>query len=107
MADYIVVPIADAQLMNVALGMAYAELGEYGYPMPGPTYYVFEPKPNAAGTQVAFGPLDSLGEEGIDATFGTWVLGRSITTSIGTINMPATAQTLPASWFPAPADPFG
>jgi hypothetical protein len=98
--NYIVVDAIDAQLVRVALGMLYAERYEYDYPMPGPSYYVWDPKPNAAGTRVAFGPLDSLG--GTEADFGAWCCGRGLETDVGTITIPAVAETLEASWFPPP-----
>lgn len=99
MADYIVVPVADSQLTRVAIGMLYAERNEIAYPMPGPTLYIWDPQPNATNTAVAFGPLDSLsGEE----DFGAWCLGRQIETESGPCTIPAQAETLTGSWFPAP-----
>jgi hypothetical protein len=102
MADYIVVTALDAQLVRVGLGMLFAQRYSYPYPMPGPTYYVWDPKPNASGTHVAFGPLDSLG--GSEADFGAWCLGRELVTGLGTLTLPATAETLDASWFPPPPE---
>ncbi len=102
MADYIVVPKSEAQLVRVGLGMLYAQKNNYDYPFFG-TYYIWDPLPSADDTEVAFGPLDSLG--GDDAGFGEWCLGRDLQTSMGTLTLPSTAQTLQETWFPPPPPP--
>lgn len=103
--DFIVVPIGEAQLVRVGIGMLYAQKNSYPYPMPGPTYYIWDPQPNVAGTHVAFGSLDSLG--GDDIGFGEWCLGRELSTSLGTLTLPAAAETLESSWFAPPPSPGG
>jgi len=100
-ADYIVVPIAEAQLVRVGLGMLYAQKNGYDYPFFG-TYYIWDPLPNVANTHVAFGSLTSLG--GSDAGFGAWCLGRELHTSLGTLTLPAAAESLEPSWFPPPPE---
>ena len=95
---HIVVDAADAQLARVALGMLYAEHKGLPYPHPG-GLYVWDPKPSADGTEVAFGPCDTLDGDPDDAS---WALGQSIETGIGTLTMPAAAQQLEDSWFPPP-----
>jgi hypothetical protein len=97
---YIVVSTPDAQLARVMFGRLYAERHEVPYPVPG-TPYIWDPRPSLSGTQVAFGPIDLFeGEE----DFGDWCLGRSLVTDLGTLTLPATAETLDASWFPPPPE---
>jgi hypothetical protein len=100
MADYIVVPVADAQLARVGLCMLYAQKYEMEYPLPGPTLYIWDPVLNTQGTHAAFGPADSLGGE--DADFGEWCLGKTIETADGPFTCPTELETLAASWFPPP-----
>jgi hypothetical protein len=97
---YIVVGTADAQLARVMFGRLYAERHAVAYPVPG-TPYVWDPRPSASGTEVAFGPIDLLeGEE----DFGDWCLGRALVTDLGTLTLPADAQDLDSSWFPPPIE---
>lgn len=95
--DFIVVNVAEAPLLNVGLGMLLAQYLEISYPMPGPTYYAFGQRPNADGTLLAFGPLTAINDY---PAFGAWALGRDIVTSLGTLTVPSTAQSLSAEWFP-------
>lgn len=101
--DYIVCEIADAELLRSALGILYAQRAEIPYPMPGPTWYVWDPMPSASGTQAAFGPLDSLG--GPDTDFGEWCLGREVETGLGTLTVPADSESLSETWFPSAIPP--
>jgi hypothetical protein len=97
---YIVVGVADAQLARVMFGRLYAQRHGVPYPIPG-TLYVWDPQPNALGTQVAFGPIDLFeGEE----DFGDWCMGRSLVTDLGTLTLPSAAQVLEPSWFPIPIE---
>ncbi len=93
---YIVVPIADAQIARVMIGMLYAELKELSYPMPGPNLYVWDPRKNVAETHVAFGPCDELDGFPDDAE---WCLGQSVETEMGTLTLPEESEQLETSWF--------
>lgn len=100
--DYIVVAAADAQIAGVALGMLFAQRNNLSYPMPGPTLFIWIPRISADGTEVAFGPIDSLDGEPTD--FGTWCLGRELTTGIGTLTFPEASESLDTEWFPPPME---
>lgn len=107
-ADYIVVSATNAELTKIALGMLGAKYltdvyqEPYAYPMPGPTFFIWDGKPNVAGDQVAFGPLPT----GIDPDFGTWCLGKELEIDDNglevSITIPSSAQSLDTNWFPPP-----
>jgi len=94
---FIVVPIADADIARSAIGMLYAAHKNLSYPMPDNALYVWDPRPNVAQTECAFGPIDELDGNPDDAG---WALGQSVQTSLGSLTLPGEARFLDLdTWF--------
>lgn len=107
MANYIVVPIADAEKYHEATGRIYAASLNEVYPIrahfqngdPDPdithgTFYWCDPMPSRTGTEAAFL---------VDETLGA-LLGQSCETTLGECTLPTETQELTEAWFPPPRE---
>lgn len=115
--DHIVVDVVDsnsAEAAREAIGRLYAEKrgevwpirsrfppvppateGEYDPNILNGTFYYWDPRPNVAGTKVAFGPAGDQDE----AELMTYCLGKTVETTLGEVVLPSATEDLDENWF--------
>lgn len=94
MADYIVVPAADAQTCREALGRLFLlpPDGAGTWPVPGNlTLYYTDPRPSADGAEAAFGPRDAFLET---------TLAKTVPCNSGDYTVPSSFTAITDDWFP-------